>query len=50
MFSLEGKTCVVTGAGKGIGRACVERFAQGGANVAADAASVLAKHAIVLPE
>lgn len=33
MFSLKGKTCVVTGAGKGIGRAICRAFAHQGAHV-----------------
>ncbi|WP_210492906.1 SDR family NAD(P)-dependent oxidoreductase [Patulibacter sp. SYSU D01012] len=34
-MNLQGKTVVVTGAGSGIGRACVERFRTAGANVEA---------------
>lgn len=36
-MTLEGKTCVVTGAGRGIGRAIVLRLARAGANVLAAA-------------
>jgi NAD(P)-dependent dehydrogenase (short-subunit alcohol dehydrogenase family) len=39
MFSLEGKTCVVTGAGKGIGRPMCCAFARQGANVVGAARS-----------
>ncbi len=39
MFSLEGKTCVVTGAGKGIGRGICRAFAAQGANVVGGARS-----------
>ena len=39
MFSLEGKTCVVTGAGKGIGRGICRAFAAQGANVVGAARS-----------
>jgi NAD(P)-dependent dehydrogenase (short-subunit alcohol dehydrogenase family) len=39
MFSLKGKTCVVTGAGKGIGRAMCFAFARQGANVVGGARS-----------
>ncbi|WP_119155806.1 SDR family NAD(P)-dependent oxidoreductase [Caldimonas tepidiphila] len=34
LFSLEGQAAIVTGAGKGIGRACALAFAQAGADVA----------------
>ena len=39
MFSLEGKTCVVTGAGKGIGRGICRAFAAQGAHVVGAARS-----------
>lgn len=34
LFSLKGKTAVVTGAGAGIGRAVAQAYAEAGANVA----------------
>ncbi len=39
MFSLQGKTCVVTGAGKGIGRGICFAYAAQGANVVGGARS-----------
>ena len=39
MFSLTGKTCVVTGASRGLGRAIALAFADQGANVALAARS-----------
>src|SRR5215469_8264787 len=47
MFSLEGKTCVVTGAGKGIGRAMCCAFARQGANVVGAARSEADLEALV---
>ena len=35
MQSLQGKSVLVTGAGSGIGKACVEAFAESGAHVIA---------------
>lgn len=34
LFSLKGKTAIISGAGAGIGLACAQGFAEAGANVA----------------